>query len=301
MQKALTQMNVQLHHVLSDVTGVTGMAILDAIADGERDPLKLAQLKDPRVRSSVETIAKALTGDYRTEHLFVLKQARESYRFLQAQIAECDVEVDTVLSGWEAKVDLQQQPLPPTRKKNRSKSKHKPLPFNLRQQLYRVTGVDLTEIDGLDVLSVQALISEIGLNMHRWPSQKHFASWLGLCPDHRISGGQVLKHKTRAVTNRAADVLRMAAQSLKDSRSALGAFFRRLKARLGPAKAITATAHKLARIVYLLLKHGHHYIDPGAQYYEQRYRDNVVKHLRKRAAALGFTLVENSALNLQVS
>ena len=169
-----------------------------------------------------------------------------------------------MLSGWEAKVDLGQQPLPPTGKKNRSKSKHKPLPFNLRQQLYRVTGVDLTEVDGLDVLSVQALISEIGLNMHRWPSQKHFASWLGLCPDHRISGGQILRHKTRAVTNRAADVLRMAAQSLKDSQSALGAFFRRLKARLGPAKAITATAHKLARIVYLLLKYGHHYTDPGA-------------------------------------
>ena len=301
MQKALTQMNVQLHHVLSDVTGVTGMAILDAIVDGERDPLKLAQLKDPRVRSSVETIAKALTGDYRAEHLFVLKQARESYRFLQAQIAECDVEVDTVLSGWDAKVDLEQQPLPPTRKKNRSKSKHKPLPFNLRQQLYRVTGVDLTEVDGLDVLSVQALISEIGLNMHRWPSEKHFASWLGLCPDHRISGGQVLHNRTRSVINRAADVLRMAAQSLKDSQSALGAFFRRLKARLGPAKAITATAHKLARIVYQLLKYGQNYVDPGAQYYEQRYRENVVKNLKKRAASLGYTLVENAALNVHVS
>lgn len=301
MQKALTQMNVQLHHVLSDVTGVTGMAILDAILDGERDPLKLAQLKDPRVRSSVETIAKALTGDYRPELLFVVKQARESYRFLQQQIAECDQQVETVLSGWEAKVDLAQNPLPARKKKQNNKSKHKPLPFNLREQLYRVTGVDLTEVDGLDVLSVQALISEIGLNMHRWPSEKHFGSWLGLCPDHRISGGQILKNKTRAVTNRAADVLRMAAQSLKDSRSALGAFFRRLKARLGPAKAITATAHKLARIIYLLLKYGRHYVDPGAQYYEQRYRDNVVKNLRKRAAAMGFTLVENSALNLQVS
>jgi transposase len=301
MQKALGQMNVQLHHVLSDVTGVTGMTILEAILAGERDPLKLAQLKDPRVRSSVETIAKALTGDYRPEHLFVLKQARESLRFLQAQIAECDVEVDQVLSGWEAKVDLEQQPLPPTRKKNRSKSKHKPLPFNLREQLYRVTGVDLTEVDGLDVLSAQALISEIGLNMHRWPSEKHFASWLGLCPDHRISGGQVLHNRTRPVINRAADVLRMAAQSLKDSQSALGAFFRRLKARLGPAKAITATAHKLARIVYLLLKYGHNYVDPGAQYYEQRYRENILRSLKKRAASLGYTLVENAALNLQVS
>jgi transposase len=237
MQKALTQMNVQLHHVLSDVTGVTGMAILDAIVDGQRDPLKLAQLKDPRVRSSVETIAKALTGDYRPEHLFVLKQARESYRFLQAQIAACDVEVDTVLSGWEAKVDLEQQPLPPTRKKNRSKSKHKPLPFNLREQLYRVTGVDLTEVDGLDVLSVEALISEIGLNMHRWPSDKHFASWLGLCPDHRISGGQILKHKTRAVTNRAADVLRVAAQSLKDSQECLGSFLPTPESSLGPSQS----------------------------------------------------------------
>jgi transposase len=300
MQKALGQMNVQLHHVLSDVTGVTGMAILDAILAGERDPLKLAQLKDPRVRSSVETIAKALTGDYRAEHLFVLKQARESFQFLQTQIAACDVEVEKVLSGWEAKVDLEQQPLPPTHK-NRSQSKHKPLPFNLREQLYRVTGVDLTEVDGLDVLSVQALISEIGLNMHRWPTEKHFASWLGLCPDHRISGGQVLHNRTRPVINRAADVLRMAAQSLKDSQSALGAFFRRLKARLGPAKAITATAHKLARIVYQLLKYGQNYVDPGAQYYEQRYRDNVVKSLKKRAASLGYTLIENAPLNLQVS
>jgi len=301
MQKALTQMNVQLHHVLSDVTGVTGMAILDAILAGERDPLKLAQLKDPRVRSSVETIAKALTGDYRAEQLFVLKQARESFQFLQAQIAECDVEVNKVLSGWDAKVDLEQQPLPPTRKKNRSQSKHKPLPFNLREQLYRVTGVDLTEVDGLDGLSAQALISEIGLNLQRWPSEKHFASWLGLCPDHRISGGQVLHNRTRPVINRAADVLRMAAQSLKDSQSALGAFFRRLKARLGPAKAITATAHKLARIVYQLLKYGHHYVDPGAQYYEQRYRENILRGLKKRAASLGYTLVENAALNVQVS
>ena len=295
------QMNIQLHHVLSDLTGVTGMAILNAIVGGERDPLQLAQLKDPRVRSSVETIAKALTGDYRPEHLFVLKQARESYRFLQAQIADCDAQVQAVLSSWEAKVDLAQQPLPPRKKKQNNRSKHKPLPFNLREQLYRVTGVDLTEVDGLDVLSVQALISEIGLRMNRWPSEKHFASWLGLCPDQRISGGQVLKHKTRHVTNRAADVLRMAAQSLKDSQSALGAFFRRLKARLGPAKAITATAHQLARIVYRLLRYGHHYVDPGAHYYEQKYRANLVSNLRKRAAALGFTLVETSVLNAQVS
>jgi hypothetical protein len=137
--------------------------------------------------------------------------------------------------------------------------------------------------------------------MHHWPSEKHFASWLGLCPDHRISGGHVLHNRTRPVLNRAADVLRMAAQSLKDSRSALGAFFRRLKARLGPAKAITATAHKLARMVYLLLKYGKHYVDPGAQYYEQRYRENILRGLKKRAASLGYTLVENSALNLQVS
>ncbi|MSO23786.1 MAG: IS110 family transposase [Acidobacteria bacterium] len=301
MQKALTEMNVQLHHVFSDVTGVTGMAILDAILNGEWDPLKLAQLKNPRVRSSVETLAKAMTGDYRPELLFVLKQAREAYRFLQEQIAECDQQVETVLSGWEAKVDLAQSPLPARKKKQNNKSKHKPLPFNLREQLYRVTGVDLTEVDGLDVLSVQALISEIGLNLHRWSSEKHFGSGLCLCPDRRIRGGQILKNKTRAVTNRAADVLRMAAQSLKDSRSALGAFFRRLKARLGPTKAITAMAHKLARIIYLLLKYGRHSVDPGAQYYEQRYRDNAVKNLRKRTAALGFTLVENSALNLQVS
>lgn len=301
MQKAFQQMNVQLHHVLSDVTGVTGMAIVDAILAGERDPLKLAQLKDPRVRSSVETMAKALTGNYRAEHLFVLRQARESFRFLQAQIAECDVEVDRVLSSWEAKVDLQQQPLPPTQKKSQNKSKHKPLPFNLRQQLYRVTGVDLTQVDGLDVLSVQALISEIGLNMHRWPSEKHFASWLGLCPDHRISGGQILHNRTRRVINRATDILRMAAQSLKDSQSALGAFFRRLKARLGPAKAITATAHKLARIIYRLLKYGHNYLDPGVQYYQEKYRANLLKSLQKRAASLGYTLVENTSLQVGVS
>ena len=304
MQKALNQMNLQVHHVLSDLTGVSGMAIVDAILAGERDPVKLAQLKDPRVRSSVVTIARALEGDYRPEQLFVLRQTRQAFQFYQNQIAECDGQVEAWLKGFESKVDLLENPLPPPKRKprsSRSRAIRAVPPFNLREHLYRVSGVDLTEIQGLDVLTVETLLSEIGLNMHKWPSERHFASWLGLCPDNRISGGKVLKSKTRPVSNRAADVLRMAAQSLKESRSALGAFFRRLKARLGPAKAITATAHKLARIIYRMLKYGLPFIDQGELYYEQKYHDQLVNNLKKRATLLGYTLVENTTLKEAVS
>ncbi len=294
MQKAMNQMNLQLHHVISDLTGVTGLSILDAILAGERNPATLAALKDRRIQSSHETIAKALEGDYREEHLFVLKQALSSYRFCQEHIADCDREVERLLTTFDAKVDVKDHPLPPSKRGNKKPQRNEPK-FDLRTHLYRISGVDLTQVNGLAVSTAQTIVSEIGLNIHRWPTEKQFASWLGLCPDNRISGGKILKSKTRHVVNRAACAFRLGAQSLKYSQSALGAYYRRMRARLGAPKAITATAHKLARIVYHLLKHGQAFVDQGETYYEERYRKNVLNTLRKRAEALGYQLIENPA------
>lgn len=290
MQKALNEMNIQLHHVLSDLTGVTGLAILDAILAGERDTVKLAQLRDRRVRSSAETITKALEGDYRVEHLFVLQQSLQAYRFYQAQIRQLDQQVEALLAQFDSKVDLSQHPVPANGKQSRKRRGNEPA-FDLRSHLYRISGVDLTQVDGLNLCTVQTIFSEIGTDMGKWPTEKHFVSWLGLCPDNRISGGKLLQTKTRHVVNRAAGAFRMAAQSLKNSATALGAFYRRMRARLGAPKAITATAHKLARIVYRLLRYGEEYVDAGERYYEERYRKAVLKNLLKRANSLGYELV----------
>ena len=300
MQKALNQMNLQLHHVISDLTGVTGLSILDAILSGERDAVKLAALKDPRIQSSEETIAKALEGDYREEHLFVLKQSLGSYRFFQAQIADCDREVERLLSTFEAKIDIEHQPLPAPRRGHKKPRGNAPA-FDLRYHLYRICGVDLTQVDGLSISTGQTILSEVGTQIHKWPTEKHFASWLGLCPDNRISGGKILKSKTRHVVNRAARAFRMAAQSLKYSRSALGAYYRRMRMRLGAPKAITATAHKLSRIVYHLLKFGQAFVDKGEKYYEEQYRKNILKSLKKRAETLGYQLIEKQAVLNAVS
>lgn len=300
MQKALNQMNLQLHHVISDLTGVTGLAIVDAVLAGERDPHKLAQLRDPRIKSSVETIAKSLEGDYRAEHLFVLEQSLQCYRFYQSQIAGLDRQVEALLEGFESKINVAEQPLPLTKKRRRKARGNQPT-FDLRTHLYRICGVDLTGIDGLDLSTVQTILSETGTDMTRWPTENHYVSWLGLCPDNRISGGKVLQRKTRHVVNRAAWAYRMAAQSLKNSGSALGAFFRRMRARLGAPQAITATAHKLARIVYRMLRFGKAYVDQGELYYEQKYRERVLTHLKKRAHSLGYQLLPTKRLTEGVS
>jgi transposase len=291
MQKALTEMNLQLHRVVSDVTGVKGMAIIRAIVAGERDPQILAAMKDPRAKRSVEEIASALEGDYRVEHLFVLKQELHLYDIYQQQIQECDKQVEQCLSQFASQGD---EPLPP-RPKGKKPSRHAPA-FDLRSHLYRIAGVDFTQIDGLEALTIQSILSEVGLDPTRFPTAKHFTSWLGLCPGSRISGGKVLSSKTRKVVNRAASAFRMAAQSLANSQTALGAFYRRTRSRLGAPKAITATAHKLARIFYLLWKTGKDYVDPGIDVYEQQYQGRVLKNLKQRAKQMGFDLVPQPEL-----
>ena len=286
MQKALTEMNVQLHRVVSDITGVTGMAIIRAIVTGERDPQRLAALKDPRAKRSTDEIAAALVGDYRVEHLFVLKQELNLYDMYQQQIQQCDQQIEQCLSEFDSQND---EPLP-ARPKGKKPSRNAPS-FDLRSHLYRISGVDFTQIDGLEALTVQAIISEVGLDPTRFPTAKHFASWLGICPGSKISGGKILSSRTRKVVNRAANAFRLAAQSLANSQTALGGFYRRIRTRSGAPKAITATAHKLARIFYHLWTTGENFIDLGADAYEQQYQQRVLKHIKQRAKQMGFDLV----------
>ena len=294
IQKALTEMNVQLANVLSDLSGATGMAILRALLRGERDPQRLAKLKNQRVQASREEIARSLEGNWREELLFVVEQSLAMYDTYHEKIAVCDQRIAAHLKTMEAKVDVEAQPIPEARR-GKWPRKHQPR-YNLRGELYRVTGVDLTQMDGLDVLTAQTVISEVGVDMSPWRTEHHFSSWLGLCPDNRISGGKVLKRGTRQVVNRAATALRLAAQSLWRSQSALGGNFRRLRARLGAPKAITAMAHKLARLLYRMLKYGQAYVDKGIAYYEEKYRQHQVKWLQKQAAALNLQLVPSTGV-----
>jgi transposase len=295
MQKALNQMNIQLHHVVSDLTGVTGMTIVRAVLAGERDPQVLAKHRDRRCKHPLETIAKALQGNWRQEHLFALRQAVELFDVYQQKIDDCDQAIARVLDALKSQTD-QQAPRPVRRQKL---SRNTP-DINLHERLFRMTGVDLTRIDALNPHSVLKILSETGTDMTRWPSAKQFASWLGLSPGNRISGGKRIgTSKTTPSANRAAAAFRMAAQSLHASQSALGGFFRRQKARLGSPKAVTAAAHKLARIFYSMLKNKTAYDAPDANYYEVQYRKRVMANLRKRAAQMGFDLVERSADDAQ--
>ena len=292
MQKALTQMNVQLANVISDISGLTGQAIIRAIVAGERNPLKLAALSDPRVRASREEIAKSLEGNWRPELLFVLQQEVDMYDIYQKRIAECDQRLQKHLASLTHPLPLQ----PPTQKPKTKKPAAKNAPrFDLSSELQRVTGVDLTLIDGIDVMVAQTILSEVGLDMSRWKTESHFASWLGLCPDNRISGDKVLGRGTRRVVNRAATALRQSANTLMRSRSYLGAQYRRLRTKLGAPKAITAMAHRLARLVYRMLKYGQAYVDKGTEYYEERFRQQQIQLLRKRAAKLGLQIAEIQA------
>ena len=282
MQKALTQMNVQLANVISDLSGVTGQTIVRAILAGERNPNKLAELSHPLIRASREEIARSLEGNWRPELLFVLKQETEMYDQYRRRIAECDKELEAHLKNFADRVPLQaanehQQHDAPKRhlKKTqpsgkRSSASNRP-GFDLASELYRICGVDLTRIDSINVLVAQTVISEVGLDMSRWNTEAHFASWLGLCPDNRISGDKVLSKGTRHVVNRAATALRIAATTLLRSQSYLGAQYRRLRSKLGAPKAITAMAHKLARLVYRMLKYG----QEGSVAFRKRRSDTV--------------------------
>lgn len=293
MQKALEQMNIQLHKVVSDLTGVTGMRILRAIVQGERDAKKLAQLRHASVKRSEEDYIKALTGTYRPEHLFALQQATSLYDFFQEKIRECDLEIEEYMKRMEGKREIEE----PAKKKTFSKRRKNQVHFDLRQELRRITGVDLTRISGIDGMTALTVLSEQGIDMSMFPTEKHFTSHLGLSPNHRITGGRVIRRNSRKVQSRAAKALRVAAQSLHRSQSALGAFYRRMKARLGGPKAITAAARKLAVLIYRMLKYGEEYVDQGQDYYEKQYKERATKNLKKRAKALGFNVILNPISN----
>ena len=286
LQKALTQMNVKLQHVISSITGKTGMDIIEAIVKGERDPRQLARFRRPGVKANEATIMKSLQGHWREEHIFELTQALELYRFYQGKIAECDQEIEAQLERFEDRSDGG-SPAGNGRRRSQGNAPR----FDVRTHLYRMTGVDLTRIDGIDAFTALKVISEVGTDMTKWPSAKHFASWLGLSPDHRITGGRVMSSKTKPNSSRAAAALRLAANALHRSDSALGAFLRRKKAQLGAPKAITATAHKLARLIYSMLRYGQEYVDAGAEYYETQYQQRALRAAKCRAAQLGYELV----------
>jgi transposase len=289
MQKVLTEMNVQLSNVLSDLSGVSGMRIIAAILEGERDPGTLAALVQPEVKATPEDIAKSLQGNWREELLFVLRQQVELYRIYQEKIQDCDLQLRGHLETLGSKVDLQTQPIGP-KPKGKKGSQNAPQ-FDLRTELYRITGIDWTQINGIDVLTAQTVMVEAGADLAAFPSEKQFASWLGLCPTNETSGGKVLNRRTRKVVNRATVAFRNAASTLLRSQSYLGAQYRRLRTRLGAPKAITAMARKLACLYYRLIKHGQQYVDKGIEYYEARYREQQIRSLAKRAQKLGIQIV----------
>jgi transposase len=287
MQKALMQMNVQLHHVVTDMTGTTGMRIVRAIKDGERDPAVLARHRDPRCHASVDEIRAALSGNWREEHVFALGQALELYDAYQAKIADCDARIEKVLERLRGTAARPASPLPPARHRNATANAPA---FDARVALHAVLGVDLTQIHGLGPSLALKLVGECGTDLSAWPNAKHFTSWLCLAPGNKISGGKVLSTRTRRSGSRAAALLRLAAVTVGRTQTALGAFYRRLSARVGKAKAVTATARKIATLFYNTLRHGMNYADPGASYYEERYRARVLANLQRRAKSLGYVL-----------
>ena len=282
MQKALVQMNIQLTEVISDVMGQTGQAIIRDIVAGQRDPRVLARHRHRRVKASEADIVKALTGNWREEHLFVLGQALAMYDDIGIHLRECDTKLQSLLAERAAaSVDIGKTP--------RVGSKTHAA-FEVRQQLANWAGVDLTRINGLGLDSVMKILSEIGTDLSRFANVKHFCSWLGLCPATKISGGKVISARTKRSANRVRQALKMAAMSLSHSDSALGAFYRRLCSRMDKPRANTATAHKLARMVYFMLTRGEAYVDEGQQRYEEQQRQRNIAALRRRAAALGFQI-----------
>lgn len=289
IHKALTQMNLQIHNVIRHITGLTGLAILDAILAGERNPKKLAALRHGRIKASAEVIEKSLEGDYLPEHLFTLKQALQSYRHYQQMIRACDQEIEAYLTDFEARIDPDDTPPPPRVKQTKPKGNEPD--FDLRSHLYRVFGTDLTQIDGISVLTAQALFAEIGPDLSKFPSASHFCSWLGLCPNNKVSGGRILSSKTKPGSNRAAQALRLAARPLWRSQSYLGSYYRRMRARHGTPKAITATAHKLARIVFYLLKTGQTYDESVLADQENIHKQRLVQRLKYQAKSMGFQLI----------
>ncbi len=287
MQKALVQMNIQLTEVLTDVMGMTGQAIIRDIVAGQRDPAVLAKHRNQRVKASAASVQRALTGTWREEHVFVLEQALAMYDSLAQRLTECDAKLQALLAPL-GRHDVKLA--------GPAKRAGKNTPgFDLRTALARWAGVDLTRINGLAVTSVLTVLSEIGPDLSRFANVKHFCSWLGLCPGTKISGGKVLSARTRRSTNRVRQALKLATMSLSRNGSALGAFYRRLCARMDKPRANTAVAHKLARMIYFMLTRGEQFVDRGQQHYEEHQRQRSIAALRRRAALLGFAITPTAA------
>lgn len=296
MQKALHQMNVLLPKVVKDITGVTGLSIIQKILDGERNPVKLATLRNPHCKSTEAEIAKALTGDYREEHVFVLRQAHTAYGFVQRQLRECDREIERLLTAIDKTVDANQTPPPPRSKPQQPKRKNQhQFTRDARTLLYECFGIDVTELTGIETTNGLELYTEVGADLSSWATDKHFTSWLGLSPNAQSSGGKLKSSQTRKVTNRAAQIFRMAAKSASRSKTYLGAFYRRMKARLGAPKAMTATARKIAVIFYHMVKERKPYQDLGEDYYRKQNQARALKRLQRQAKQLGYALVEQPA------
>lgn len=291
MQKALLQMNVQLSQAVTDITGMTGQKIMRAILAGERDPQMLAAMREPGCKKSEDEIGKALTGTWREEHLFVLKQSMELYDFYTQQIQACDDKIERLYGvtrpDWQAG-DVE----PLSRRKKNSHSKNLPQHAEeIRRHLKRISGVDLSIVDGFGVSLAQTVIMEVGTDMLKFPDEKHFCSWLGLAPKHEISGGKILKNHTLKTKNRAGQAFRMAAQSVKQAECVFGVLYRRLRSRLGPAQATVATAHAIARVVYRMLKYRVEYEPLSVNEYQRQYEQQQIKYMKKKAAKFGFQLV----------
>jgi len=295
IQKTLTQMNIQLANVLSDLSGATGQAIIKAILGGERDPHELAGFRDPRVKASEEEIAQSLEGHWQPDLLFVLKQEQEGYEFCQRQIAQCDRQLEQYLLQREDR--SHGAPLPEEKRKIRLKKKrngNKPQ-FDLGAELFRMTGTDLTRIDGVDVMTATTIVSEAGYDMSRWQTENHFVSWLRLCPDNRISGDKIIGQGRLPTNHRATIALKMAASTLRTNQTYLGAQFRRLRTKLGAPVAIKAMAAKLARLLYRMLRYGMNYVDQGVEFYEAQHRKLQINSLKWKAAQLRFQIIEAPA------
>jgi len=286
-------MNIQLSQVLDDITGETGLAIVRAIVAGERDSVKLAQFRDCRCKSSQETIAKALTGTWKAEHVFALQQSLALFDFYTQQIAACDAQVQqhysTMKPRWLSSADTSVTPAAKPRRKKRNKNSPPP---GVEDEILRISGVDIAAVGGIGAGLAQTILSEIGTDMSKWANEKHFTSWLGVAPHNDISGGRVLRSRILPTRNRAGQAFRQAATSVSNSASAFGAFYRRKRAQGGPLHAQVATANKIARTVYHMLKYHVPYEEMGAAEFERRYRERDIKGLRKKATKLGFTLVE---------
>jgi transposase len=295
MQHALTEMNVQLANVISDITGVTGLAILDAILAGERDARELAKLRGPQIKASPARVRQALEGHWKEEELFRLEQARLTYTHFQEQLQQCQERIEQQLQSIQAKLPGAAEAAPAGQETSVLENPE-PKGLDLGAQLKRILGVDLTRIDGVGPVAAQVILSEVGTDMSYWPREKHFASWLGLCPDHRISGGKILGRSTRPVVSRARNALRLCAYSLTNSKTWLGAKYRRLRSKLGAPKAIVAMAHHLARLIYRMIKLGQDYVDKGMEAYEKKYREQRIKWLKKQAEELHLELREPQPL-----